>query len=455
MLACIAAVGLLMSACGGDDAEEDTATDTTTEETGEETDATATGEEEAATDAGAAGEDIELGVGVTEEACPDGGNPDNGCIYLGIISDLTVGPFAPLAQTFTQGQQDFWRHVNEQGGIAGFDVDASEYVEDSEYNPERHAQSYQRIEPEVLALAHSLGTPPTLAIIDQLRNNNVFAVPATWWSGWEFEDIILNSGPSYCVDAMNAVDWAVEEHGVESMVAVGYPGDYGGDGTAGATRAAEANGLEVVDAIQQTPIAAGGDVSGTVDAILQAQPDLVMLIVGPQETGQIVGRAVAQGFEGRFIGSGPSYSAALLESDAADAILEHYNGVGPFGIWGADSEAHQTMMEVFEGETPENDGYTWGWIQSYPLRALIEQAASNGTLTRDGMREALDGLTVSYDGAASDKTFGQDPDEMAQRESFILEPSREAPLGIQAIRDLYVGPTAQEVDLSEPCSQAG
>ena len=69
---------------------------------------------------------IKTGQGVTSEPCP-GGNADRGCIYLGILSDLTVGPFAPLAVPIVDGQKDFWKRVNEQGGIAGkYDVNVDE-----------------------------------------------------------------------------------------------------------------------------------------------------------------------------------------------------------------------------------------------------------------------------------------------------------------------------------------
>ena len=46
-------------------------------------------------------DDSAAGPGITEEACPDAVNEDNGCIYLGVISDLTKGPFAPLAVPIT------------------------------------------------------------------------------------------------------------------------------------------------------------------------------------------------------------------------------------------------------------------------------------------------------------------------------------------------------------------
>ena len=77
---------LLTAGCRGSDDgaappddEGDAATAATTEEGGSEA---------------AASDQVATDVGVTDDACPNAVNPDNGCIYLGTLSDLTVGPFA-------------------------------------------------------------------------------------------------------------------------------------------------------------------------------------------------------------------------------------------------------------------------------------------------------------------------------------------------------------------------
>ena len=65
---------------------------------------------------GGEGGDIATDVGVTSDPCPDAVNEDNGCIYLGTLSDLTVGPFAAAGPTIVDGQKAFWDRVNEDGG---------------------------------------------------------------------------------------------------------------------------------------------------------------------------------------------------------------------------------------------------------------------------------------------------------------------------------------------------
>ena len=146
-----------------------------------DTAATGTGTESAASD------EIQIGDGVTEEPCPEGVNPDNGCIYLGVLSDLTEGPFAALAVPIVDAQRAYWKQVNEAGGIAGFDVDIDTYTRDTKYQAAEHAAAYQQIEPNILALAQTLGTVNTAAILPDMDAADIVGAPASWWSGYAFE----------------------------------------------------------------------------------------------------------------------------------------------------------------------------------------------------------------------------------------------------------------------------
>lgn len=447
--AIVAVLALTATACGGDDGDDGddggdagTATDEMTD--GETSDPDAGGE-------------VTTGTGITEEPCPDAVNEDNGCIYLGILSDLTEGPFAALANPIVAGQQAFWNKVNEDGGIAGYDVDIDEYTRDNKYNPQTQVTEYQAIEGDILALAQSLGTPPTLASLDLFTQDDVLAVPASWWSGWSVDEadnsVILESGQPYCIESMNGLDWWVEQgNEVASVMAVGYPGDYGGDGAAGAEAWANANDVEWVGFTQTAPNATAGNQDAAVGAILSASPDVVQIGTGPSEMAEIVGKAVAQGFEGQFLGSVPTWNPALLGSDAAPAIQASYLHVGPWGSFGSDSAAHDAMAAALgEGELPENDGYTFGWIWSYPLKTLLETAAENGDLTREGLLAAVDGLQVSYEGALPDRDYGGEPNETVPRSAFISQPDPEADMGITTLEGPYTGPTAESYEFNEPC----
>jgi ABC-type branched-subunit amino acid transport system substrate-binding protein len=459
-MAVMAVVALAATACSGDDDAGDTETDTGSEtEAMTEGETSGSSETETGTDSGAAGE-VATGTGITEEPCPNAVNADNGCIYLGILSDLTQGPFAPLGVEIVAGQEDFWQRVNEQGGIAGYDVDVTEYTRDNLYTQDEHVARYREIEPNILALAQSLGTPPTLAALSSYIEDNVLAAPASWWSGWsvpeEDSNVILESGYPYCIESMDGLDWWTEQgNEISTVMSVGYPGDYGGDGAAGAQAWTEANGAEFLGFTETGPNSVVGNQDAAVGAILQQSPDVVQMSVGPTELGEIVGKAVAQGFEGQFIGSVPTWNPALLESAAAEAIQAKYIFVAPWGPFGSDSAAHDAMAEAVGDDLPANDGYTFGWIWSYPLLAVLQTAADNGDLTREGLVAAVDGLEVDYEGALPTRTLTGSAEDDVVRTAYISQPDPEAPLGASVIEAEYTGPTAEGYEFTEACASAG
>jgi ABC-type branched-subunit amino acid transport system substrate-binding protein len=456
------ALALVASACGGtDDAANTADTDdaAVVEETDDadavETDDADAEETDAETDDEPAGE-IATDVGVTEEACPNAVNPDNGCIYLGILSDLSIGPFAALGPVIVEGQQAFWNRVNEDGGVGGFDIDIDTYTRDNEYNPQVTSQRYSEIEPEILALAQTLGTPMTEAILPDMIADNVLGTPASWWSGWHFEDVdggvILETGHSYCTEAIIGLDWSAENEGeITTVQAVGYPGDYGTDFASGAEAWAEANGAEFIGFVETGPNALVGNQDAAIAQIRDAGADRVMIATGPLETAEIVGNVVAGGFEGRFLGAVPTWNPALMGSPAGPALEASYTHIGTHEAYGGESEAHQAMIEVRgEGNLPTNDGYTFGWIWSYPLLAALEAAAENGDLTRAGLVSVVDGLTVSYDGALPDRTFGEAGGD--DRTAVISVPNADAPLALETIEVGYSSSTADEFAYETACS---
>lgn len=396
---------------------------------------------------------VKTDFGVTKEACPAAVDKAKGCIYLGTISDLTVGPFAPLAVPITKAQAAFWNRVNKAGGIGGYEIDVSKYVKDNKYNPQTHNEVYQEIKPNILALAQTLGSPTTAAIIADLKSSSIVAVPASWTSAWSFEDVILESGANYCVESMNAIDYYKGvKADLKSVMAVHYAGDYGDDGAAGAKYAAEKLGLTFTN-VKTDP---GQDKqAGAVSAIVAGKPDLVILTTAPAEAAAIVGGSAAQGFTGKFIGTSPTWNPALNASPAAAAIGALYLQSGPWQSWGSDTAGHKAMREALTPTpSPLSDGYTAGWVWSYPLKAALEKAAANKDLTRAGVLAAAKALTsVDYEGMlpSGAGNYAAGPNAGQVRSSVISKPDKTAPTGVTEVQKPTVGATAQAFDLTKAC----
>lgn len=390
--------------------------------------------------------------GVTAEACPSAVNPDNGCIYLGTLTDLT-GPFAGFGTPLTAAQEAFWQRVNEAGGITAdgvdqaYDVDVTTYQESTGYDPTEHSRLYQEMKPDILALAQTLGTPQTQAILEDMKASDIIAAPATYASQWNFEDAVLESSANYCVETMNSVDYAVEEYGIESVLAVHFAGGYGEDAAAGAQLAAGTHDLtfshvETPPGAEQQGEAVGRIVDPPGD---EPPPDLVIITTGPTEAAAIVGQAAAQGFTGRFIGTNPTWNPALLGSDAGEALLALYQAGGTFPTFGSDTPAHQALSEAVGTPDDLNDGYTAGWMWQYPIKAVLEQALANQDLTRAGVRSMVSSLTtVDYEGMlpAEAGNYAGGP-EAQLRQSMISNPDPEAATGLTTVQDYFVGPTAE------------
>ncbi|MEV4062568.1 ABC transporter substrate-binding protein [Nonomuraea dietziae] len=392
-----------------------------------------------------------VATGVTNEPCPKAIDKKKGCIYLGTVSDLTQGPFAALAVPITDAQKAFWKRVNTAGGIGGkYEVDVESYVRDNKYNPETHRQVYNEIKDKVLGLAQTLGSPTTAAIIDDLKANSVVAAPASWTSAWEFEDVIIETGANYCIEAMNSVDYAMEAYKPKTVMAVHLAGDYGADAAAGAKIAAEKNGLEFTAV--ETP--SGATEQGrAITEITKNKPDLVILTTGPADAAAIIGQSAAAGYKGRFIGTGPTWNPALLKSPAAPALKALYEQSSAGKPFGADTPGHQAMRDALPGVTP-NDGYTSGWAWSYPLKAALEKMVAGGDVSRKGLLAAVKTLaTVDYEGMLPPEAgnFAGDANAATFRQTLINKVDESAPTGVAEVKDFFTGPTAQAHTMDSPC----
>lgn len=410
--------------------------------------------------------DVATDVGITDEPCP-GGNPDNGCIYLGVLTDET-GPFAAASPALVGAHKAFWATVNAFGGLADmYDVAVSdEFKRDTGYVPDAHVASYAEIADDVAALAESLGTSQTIAALPDYARDGTVASPASWWSGWGFDSVdqglILEYGTNYCFEAMNSVDWAmgaVPAAGRPDITRIGiagHPTDYGGDYGAGVLIAAEANGLEVAWNVVSIPVAAGGDPTQAevVAQILSDPVDVVFLAVGPNETAPIVAGALQQGATNLYIGAAPSWNVALLATAAAPAFQAgvYFQSAFVEG-WDADSVGHEKMRAAItsSGADP-NDFFVTGWVSQYPIKAALEAAIASGDATKAGIAAAAKGLAeVDYEGMIPARSHAGDPNDVFPRESQVGAYSADSSTGIASVQDYFVGPTAAAYDFTAPC----
>ena len=392
-------------------------------------------------------------------------------IRVGLNTDLS-GAFAPLTTKITEGQIVYWDKVNADGGINGWTVEP--VVLDNAYDVPTHLENYDIFSGDgaesVVMLSTSTGSPHTASIAEALIEDEMFAIPLSWYSGWTDETIgknVFEVQANYCVEAMNGVTYMSEQHGTKLAV-VGFPGDFGEDGSIGAKIAAEALGLEVVyDG--QAQVIPGADQTPVITGIVESGADFVWLTTNPTTAAEIIGGAAAAGFTGQWAGNSPTWNPALLGTDLAPVLDSSYTHSTYTVLWGqGDSPGMKDLIATMQDLRPDlvaDDTYIISWIQGLITQQVLEQAMANGDMTRAGVVAAANEVTVDLQGLAPDQNWGLSPAETIVRGTYLYDvdlaaftpdatvSDPEANRGYSLLEADYVSPTAAAWEY-EPCFKA-
>lgn len=465
-LVLLLALAMVAAACAqGDDGDagDDTTTTAAGEDGGDDTTttepATDDTEGEGDGDDGEGAMDVEFdGVTVTEDT-----------IYVGMLADLS-GPFATLVKDIVDSEIYTFDAYNAQGGVAG-QWQIETIVEDTGYDVTVHGEKYAELVDQVVAFTQSTGSPHTASIAGQLVEDDRFAIPLSWYSGWSDPAIgenVLEQGASYCVEAMNTVEYQVEQwqeaNGGElpTIGIVSLPGDYGQDGARGAKYAAEQLGLEVV--YDGEALAAAEGNTEVIQGLVEAQPDLVHATLTPGGLAEIFGGTTQQGLtEALWIGNGPTFNIALLDTPLAPEFTRRYTHSGYYAPYGAEVDRMDELIEIMTNADPDRqmtDAFSRGWVEAQIMITVLEAAAAAGDLTPAGVTAAAKSLeSLDFGGISQTQTWAGEPDDFIVRGIEILQinpdyaPSTVAEGTGQAytvIENGYVGSVAEGWSF-EPC----
>ncbi|MDE0494821.1 MAG: ABC transporter substrate-binding protein [Acidimicrobiaceae bacterium] len=397
-------------------------------------------------------------------------------IRVGLNTDLT-GIFAPLTTKITDAHLAYWEWVNDNGGIQGWTIEP--VVLDNAYDVPTHLENYEVMSgdgPEsVVMFATSTGSPHSASTSELLIEDNMAAIPLSWYSGWADPSIgknLFEVQTNYCIEAMNGTTYMAETYGPNVAIAT-FPGDYGQDAARGVKIAAEALGLNVVYDGEGAVIP-GADQTPVITGIVESGADWVWVTLNPGHTAQLLGGSAAAGFTGQWIGSAPSWNPALLLVDGfkelADAFYTHSTytvllgegaGAGAVGQAAGMQELLDVMRE-YRPEAPWDDFYIISWIQGYVVHQILDKAISNGNLTRAGVLAAANQVTADLNGLAPDQSWVGNPNDNVVRETYLYDVDLSLYTPGATISDedgnsgykLIKGPYASETALNweyEPC----
>ena len=372
---------------------------------------------------------------------------DGKTIKLGVLTPLT-GPVAVIGEPLTAGNEVYFEAVNKKGGIAGkYKVEIEQA--DTQYAPDRTVQQYNRLKGQVTAFTQVLGTAPTLAVVPQLKRDKMLAAPASLDAFWVREPNLLPIGGPYQVQAINALDYYINESdGKGKRICTMIQDDaYGEAGLEGVEFAAQELGFEVAET--QRYKTGTKDVGGQISRLRSAKCDAVFLVSVPSDAGTIWGTAAQVKFAPRWIAQSPTWIDELGKSPLAE-YLKQTTWIAAEGTEWGDSNVPgmAEMVKNVEELRPKQEPdyyFAFGYNQARAMTAVLEKAVESGDLSREGILKASEEVgTVSFDGLTGDYKYGTAEERDPPRSTTIFEVDPEKPFGLGTLKYNYESDAAKE-----------
>jgi ABC-type branched-subunit amino acid transport system substrate-binding protein len=404
----------------------------------------------------------------------DGVTVTDDTIYVGVLADLT-GPFSGTVVDVVDAQLAFWSRLNDEGGIGGRKVEI--LIANTGYDLGTHVEKYAMLKERVVMFAHSTGSQQTLAILPNLIEDNLLALPVTWYSGWSDPALganLLETGSNYCMEAMNTISYLDEQHreatgSAPTLALITFPDDFGRDSAAGAKYAAEQLGIEIVYDGEGTVIP-GQDLQPIAAAAAASGADYTWMATDPISMVEIVGTALQLGYTGQWGVAMVSFSDRLLSTALGDYMADSMIMSTLILPLGAEADAMDEVISVLAEAYPDrypSTGLIEGYLEYVVARTVLERASELGDLTPAGVVAAAAQIgSLSYGGLAPSNIYSGDASSTVTRATAIYRPDKsmfdaqgglEATLGAGAIsplspiRGFTASQLAADYDFQGPC----
>jgi len=374
---------------------------------------------------------LATGPGVTENV-----------IKLGVLTDRT-GPFAGAAKALEQGRLLFWNDRNAKGGVCSRKVEF--VVKDHGYNPQQAVTAYAQIKDEVLALDELLGSPMIAALLPELAQDEMISIAASWSSSLLSNPYVVITGTTYDVEMINGIHWLTKNRGLAAGGKIGHifvEGDYGDNALAGSRAAAKEYGLQL---IEQKVKATDADLTAQVTALRSSGAKFVLLTTTPVQTASAVGVAEASGFDATFLGSGPSFTGALLKTPAKAALENRLFVATSTAAYSSAAAGPAAVRKAFAAAHPDQPKSTfvmYGYAQGQIMERILDAACQRNDLTRAGLLKAFQSLKdVQTDGLVAQLNYGT-PGQIPARQIYLVRPDAGTEGGLTQVSDLFAAPLA-------------
>lgn len=331
----------------------------------------------------------------------------------------TSGIWAPAATNITGAEAYFHRATQPGGPLEGFTIKVKNV--DTEYNPSVAVPLYNSLKNNVLMFTNVLGSAITLALLPQMKTDNVLAVPASSDEKLISHPNLVPFGPFFATYHAAGLQYMAEQEGLKDATycALLQDDDFGTQVESGFNFAAKELGLKTGAAVRYP--SGLQDFTPQVSKLKEAGCGVVDLGGAGATIQNAAVRAVQLNFDAQWLAGNTAYNASLATGPAADYIKKNVRFVVTGTEWGDASAAGQKMMEadiaaIDPQAKPMANSYQTGYMAAITTVAVLEKAVKAGDLSRENLLEVSKSLgTVDDLGLAGGAfNYGQ---SLKERES--------------------------------------
>jgi ABC-type branched-subunit amino acid transport system substrate-binding protein len=370
-------------------------------------------------------------------------------IKVGALTPLT-GPVAGvIGIPLTEGNKVYLEKVNAAGGIAG-KYKLELIAEDNVYNTDNTKTKYKQIKDQVVMFAQILGTPPTSAVLVDLKTDKIMASPASLDAEWIGEENLLPVGGPYQTQIINGLSYVLDEGGAEGKTVCAFAADdaYGEAGLQGLEFAEKE--LKFTKGPITRYTATDTDFTAQVTQLKNGNCGVVVMVALPTQTNTFLGKAQQLGFDPQFyVNQSPTWISAFA---ASPLWQKNVLVIGEGTTWGDETVPGMKEMIAdvakFRPDQKPDSYFTFGYAQMKAVVELLEKAVEMGDLSREGILAASEELgTVSFGGLFGDYGYGPVEDREPPKASTVYKVSATAPGGLEAVKKNFESDAAEKFEL--------
>lgn len=374
-----------------------------------------------------------------------GAQPNRKTIYLGLLLDYS-GPYGPLAPSLEMGIRLFWQYINEnKGGINNQYNVIIKPGNDTQYNPVKHKEEYEKIKNDIIALACTLGTTQTIGIYPDMVNDNIVGSPMSWTDIWDRPQYnnILSFGSSYFIDAINGVDYIMKnspnKDNISKAFLAGFKGDYGSSFVKGCVKSLTENGIQQVSKYVQSPVVF--DTPTMIQQCIASGAELICLATGPNFVLPLISALLQSGIlqTKTILLASPSWNDLLLQTPIRDDILSSDIYIpSPTSDISFNTHGKLNLLSALNNAQIDSKSlsYSYGFTSQFSLYSLLTRGVTEKDITRSNLTKLAPKLSIDYDDIINKKLYNG-----LTLSSIILKPDGNTGTSVKVL-DNYLSNTS-------------